>query len=847
MPQAIRSLVLSALGAIALQWHPMATAQQAYPSFREVDFFYSQQPQVFRNLWQTAQSQTIRIAVLGDSQETSPNSHGFQYIPLLNHELWKRFGNSPETPVAGCFFYGTTPPANWLLAGACGTPGPTATRLSASQILPNARPRAFSTLNSATNVTGGSRGQLTMLQHDAIDVDPSAGIATNVSYFNTSGTVKARIFAATNTSSGEIGYQARPNDLHSPSYSAGVTTTGTITLGLQSPSFAIRSAETAPLHFNGKRYMALEVFGTSDTQLTDLIGLRFVNETHPEGVVVDSFSLGGYTASTFLTAHADAGAMFAAFGFHAAIVHYGANEGDSLTAEQFRSNVSAVISRVRGWAGDASFPIVLIADVYQDRLTPGQMAEYDRYVGAQLAIAQADPNVMVINARRLTEDIGWNAASGQSSQYLDDGIHYTALGAKTLSSAAVAAMMGEIHASGCPGDPDSVTLQSSMKLVVDLGGTSACTNHGQLTIAQTLTLNQPILEVKLVNGFTPAAGDQFKILSFATAAGSFGSMSLPTLPPELSWNADDLYSTGTLEVIATPAPPTTPPPPPALPNPPTISVTSGRSQSVTLPNSPSPIAFTLSGSGSLTVAASSSNEPMLPSSAIIISAGCGTESLTCTATLAPVSGQSGSSTVSLTVSDTHGQSGMASATLQVNPAAPSQPGTGGGAGSENKRGGGGGSFNLVFVLLLSLASLAGSRPYDYSCRKASMGARLAARRAGRIPNNMPTSAENPVAPTTAHHGTAGGGKCGMIFAANTPSSQPNPMPMMPPSTARTIASIRNCMRMKLRGAPNALAIPISRVRSVTDTSMMFMIPTPPTSNEMPTTAEMTSVMVPDTR
>ena len=47
------------------------------------------------------------------------------------------------------------------------------------------------------------------------------------------------------------------------------------------------------------------------------------------------------------------------------------------------------------------------------------------------------------------------------------------------------------------------------------------------------------------------------------------------------------------------------------------------------------------------------------------------------------------------------------------------------------------------------------------------------------------------------------------------------------------------MRMKRRGAPSALAIPISRVRSVTDTSMMFMMPTPPTSSEMLTTAEIT--------
>ena len=36
-------------------------------------------------------------------------------------------------------------------------------------------------------------------------------------------------------------------------------------------------------------------------------------------------------------------------------------------------------------------------------------------------------------------------------------------------------------------------------------------------------------------------------------------------------------------------------------------------------------------------------------------------------------------------------------------------------------------------------------------------------------------------------------------------------------------------------APNALRNPISRIRSVTDTSMMFMTPMPPTNSEMPAT------------
>ena len=47
-----------------------------------------------------------------------------------------------------------------------------------------------------------------------------------------------------------------------------------------------------------------------------------------------------------------------------------------------------------------------------------------------------------------------------------------------------------------------------------------------------------------------------------------------------------------------------------------------------------------------------------------------------------------------------------------------------------------------------------------------------------------------------------------------------------------MASMRNCTRMSRLRAPMAMRMPISRVRSVTETSMMFMMPMPPTSSEM---------------
>ncbi len=58
---------------------------------------------------------------------------------------------------------------------------------------------------------------------------------------------------------------------------------------------------------------------------------------------------------------------------------------------------------------------------------------------------------------------------------------------------------------------------------------------------------------------------------------------------------------------------------------------------------------------------------------------------------------------------------------------------------------------------------------------------------------------------------------------------PKIMPTMPPMPQSIPDSMRNWATMLLRCAPRLRRIPISRVRSVTVTSMMFMIPMPPTS------------------
>ena len=65
----------------------------------------------------------------------------------------------------------------------------------------------------------------------------------------------------------------------------------------------------------------------------------------------------------------------------------------------------------------------------------------------------------------------------------------------------------------------------------------------------------------------------------------------------------------------------------------------------------------------------------------------------------------------------------------------------------------------------------------------------------------------------------------------------------PPKRLRTTASTRNCISTSAPRAPMAMRRPISRVRSVTDTSMMFMMPMPPTSSDTPAMPASSAVIV----
>jgi hypothetical protein len=82
-----------------------------------------------------------------------------------------------------------------------------------------------------------------------------------------------------------------------------------------------------------------------------------------------------------------------------------------------------------------------------------------------------------------------------------------------------------------------VVLGPESTLQIELGGT-ALGQYDQINVAGELTLDGT-LQISLINGFTPSAGQSFDILNWGSLAGAFSAIQLPSLQG-LAWNTSQL-------------------------------------------------------------------------------------------------------------------------------------------------------------------------------------------------------------------------------------------------------------------------------------------------------------------
>jgi len=91
------------------------------------------------------------------------------------------------------------------------------------------------------------------------------------------------------------------------------------------------------------------------------------------------------------------------------------------------------------------------------------------------------------------------------------------------------------------------------RLAIELAGGEPGSEYDQVHVIDDLSLSLAgVLDVSLIDGFSPAAGQSFDVLDWGSLNGAFTVINLPSLDFGLVWDASDLYASGVLAVVAAP-------------------------------------------------------------------------------------------------------------------------------------------------------------------------------------------------------------------------------------------------------------------------------------------------------
>jgi probable HAF family extracellular repeat protein len=179
-----------------------------------------------------------------------------------------------------------------------------------------------------------------------------------------------------------------------------------------------------------------------------------------------------------------------------------------------------------------------------------------------------------VGASDLTGDVANSStgkiivAGGGAVTFYDDVVQNGVLQViKVGSTTSVAVFAGTFNGSGGssgggdifflgdlrPGNsPATVTLGNNIGfgpasvMHIELGGAASGTEYDQIHVTGALSLDGA-LNVELINGFMPTAGQSFDILDWGSVTGAFATINLPSLGT-LQWDTSELLTTGVLSV-----------------------------------------------------------------------------------------------------------------------------------------------------------------------------------------------------------------------------------------------------------------------------------------------------------
>ena len=99
-----------------------------------------------------------------------------------------------------------------------------------------------------------------------------------------------------------------------------------------------------------------------------------------------------------------------------------------------------------------------------------------------------------------------------------------------------------------PNNPFSYSQYSDGTLSLQFAGTTADTQYDKLTTNNTSFIAGK-LKISLINGFTPALGNSFTVLTATSIIGYFGTYDLPQLASGQAWRIDQTATAITLTVV----------------------------------------------------------------------------------------------------------------------------------------------------------------------------------------------------------------------------------------------------------------------------------------------------------
>ncbi len=419
----------------------IARTSSAQPVWSDVPVLTTQDPSLWRSIFRAGFGRVVHAVMLGDSQETSPQGRGDVYMTCLHKEFASIYGTSGATPwlTVGESYGGGAPHADWLARGDAPAPGFAGSSSGdAHERLPRLPVRQTSLPGGRNANADQQYGWLMGLSPDARFTPPGAEAYDGSSrYMETAAGVFVELIARRAAGSGEFTLRVTPS-ANVPTFYAPTTRVLTTALALDDATGGYVRGRFGPISWPAGQRLQVEVYGTSRDRVSHLMCARFVSVSDERGLAITGLAAGGYTIASLFANHGDSGPALAALQPEFVAIAYGANDsGQGRTPTEFRQQMLDLITWIRA-ATRADMPVMIVTDPYRDQPQPPYFANFDRYAGVAHEFALADPRVLALNSRRLTEEAGWNQES--ASEYLIDTVHYSALGGRTKARVEVDAL-----------------------------------------------------------------------------------------------------------------------------------------------------------------------------------------------------------------------------------------------------------------------------------------------------------------------------------------------------------------------------------------------------------------------